>query len=104
MPHRILLYSKPGCHLCEIAHQLLLGLCREFELTIQEQDISQDPSLYETYWDKIPVIVVTAKAQNIDRVLAMHIAKVDDYITKPFSPQELLLSVEKVLGAQETES
>jgi DNA-binding response OmpR family regulator len=52
----------------------------------------------------IPVIVVTAKAQNIDRVLAMHIAKVDDYITKPFSPQELLLSVEKVLGAQEPES
>lgn len=52
----------------------------------------------------IPVIVVTAKAQNIDRVLAMHIAKVDDYITKPFSPQELLTSVEKVLGAQEPES
>lgn len=47
----------------------------------------------------IPVIVVTAKAQNIDRVLVMHIAKVDDYITKPFSPQELLSSVERVLGA-----
>ncbi|MGE5251990.1 MAG: response regulator transcription factor [Bacteroidota bacterium] len=47
----------------------------------------------------IPVIVVTARAQNIDRVLAMHIARVDDYITKPFSPQELLISVEKVLGA-----
>ena len=49
----------------------------------------------------IPVIVVTAKAQNIDRVLAMHIAKVDDYITKPFSPQELLMSVERVLGTQD---
>ena len=46
----------------------------------------------------IPVIVVTAKAQNIDRVLGMHIAKVDDYITKPFSPQDLLNSVEKVLN------
>jgi two-component system, OmpR family, response regulator VicR len=46
----------------------------------------------------IPVIVVTAKAQNIDRVLGIHIAKVDDYITKPFSPQELLTSVEKVLA------
>ncbi|HEY2980623.1 MAG TPA: response regulator [Anaerolineales bacterium] len=46
----------------------------------------------------IPVIVVTAKAQNIDRVLGMHIAKVDDYITKPFSPQDLLNSVEKVLS------
>lgn len=49
----------------------------------------------------IPVIVVTAKAQSIDKVLGLHIAKVDDYITKPFGPQELLESVEKVLGRQE---
>lgn len=48
----------------------------------------------------IPVIVVTAKAQSIDRVLGLHIAKVDDYIAKPFSPQELLNSVEKVLQKQ----
>ena len=45
----------------------------------------------------IPVIVVTAKAQSIDKVLGLHIAKVDDYIAKPFSPQELLTSVEKAL-------
>jgi two-component system, OmpR family, response regulator VicR len=48
----------------------------------------------------IPVIVVTAKAQSIDKVLGLHIAKVDDYIAKPFSPQDLLNSVDKVLGAQ----
>jgi len=47
----------------------------------------------------IPVIVVTAKAQSIDKVLGLHIAKVDDYIAKPFSPQELLNSVDKVFGA-----
>ncbi len=46
----------------------------------------------------IPVIVVTAKAQNIDKVLGIHIAKVDDYITKPFSPQDLLDSIERVLN------
>jgi two-component system, OmpR family, response regulator VicR len=46
----------------------------------------------------IPVIVVTAKAQNIDKVLGLHIAKVDDYIAKPFSPQELMESVEKVFS------
>jgi two-component system response regulator VicR len=46
----------------------------------------------------IPVIVVTAKAQSIDKVLGLHIAKVDDYIAKPFSPQELLNSVDKVFG------
>jgi DNA-binding response OmpR family regulator len=46
----------------------------------------------------IPVIVITAKAQNIDKVLGLHIAKVDDYIAKPFSPQALLDSVSKILG------
>jgi len=48
----------------------------------------------------IPVIVVTAKAQSIDKVLGLHIAKVDDYIAKPFSPQELLDSIEKVLATK----
>jgi two-component system response regulator VicR len=48
----------------------------------------------------IPVIVVTAKAQSIDRVLGLHIAKVDDYIAKPFSPQDLMNSVEKVLKSR----
>jgi len=48
----------------------------------------------------IPVIVITAKAQNIDKVLGLHIAKVDDYIAKPFSPKELVDSVERVLGKQ----
>lgn len=49
----------------------------------------------------IPVVVVTAKAQSIDKVLGLHIAKVDDYITKPFGPQELLESVQKILGVLE---
>ena len=45
----------------------------------------------------IPVVVVTAKAQSIDKVLGLHIAKVDDYVTKPFGPSDLLESVERVL-------
>jgi two-component system response regulator VicR len=60
------------------------------------QQIKADPEIRE-----IPVVVVTAKAQSIDKVLGLHIAKVDDYITKPFGPQELLESVEKILGMTE---
>jgi two-component system response regulator VicR len=51
----------------------------------------------------IPVIVVTAKAQNIDKVLGLHIAKVDDYIPKPFSLQELVDRVEAVLQRREAQ-
>lgn len=48
----------------------------------------------------IPVIVVTAKAQSIDRVLGLHIARVDDYIAKPFTPKELIKRVQKVMQTQ----
>ena len=46
---------------------------------------------------QIPVIVVTAKAQSIDKVLGLQVAKVDDYITKPFGPKELLESIRRIL-------
>ncbi len=48
----------------------------------------------------IPVIVITAKAQNIDKILGLRIAKVEDYISKPFSPQELIERIEQVLSRQ----
>jgi two-component system response regulator VicR len=60
------------------------------------QQLKADESTAE-----IPVIVVTAKAQNIDKVLGLHIAKVDDYISKPFSLQELVDRVDKVLKQRE---
>jgi two-component system response regulator VicR len=47
---------------------------------------------------RIPVIVVTAKAAPIDKVLWMNVAQVDDYVTKPFGPDDLLASVERVLA------
>jgi len=49
----------------------------------------------------IPVIVITAKAQNIDKVLGLHIAKVNDYISKPFSPKDLVDSLQKVFEGRE---
>ncbi len=46
----------------------------------------------------IPVIVITAKAQDIDKTLGLRVAKVEDYISKPFSPQELVERIEQVLS------
>ena len=52
----------------------------------------------------VPVIIITAKAQAIDRVLGLHIAKVDDYISKPFRPKELLDSIDKILNKTASET
>ncbi len=46
----------------------------------------------------IPVAILTAKAQNIDRLLGLHVLKADDYITKPFGKNELLGKVRKLVG------
>ncbi len=45
----------------------------------------------------IPVAILTAKAQNIDRLLGLHILKADDYITKPFGKNELIGKVRKLV-------
>lgn len=66
---------------------------------IEGWDVYQQMRADETT-KHIPVIVITAKAQNIDKVLGLHIAKVNDYISKPFSPQDLVTSVEKVFEAE----
>ncbi len=47
---------------------------------------------------KIPVAILTAKAQNIDRLLGLHVLKADDYITKPFGKNELIDKVKKLTG------
>ena len=49
----------------------------------------------------IPIIIVTASAQSLDKEFGLHIAKVEDYIVKPFSPQDLLSRVDRLLGGEE---
>jgi phosphate regulon transcriptional regulator PhoB len=44
----------------------------------------------------IPIIMLTAKAAEIDRVLGLELGA-DDYLTKPFSPRELVLRVKALL-------
>ena len=51
---------------------------------------------------RTPVIMLTAKGQEIDRVVGLEIGA-DDYVTKPFSPRELQARVKAVLRRMETE-
>jgi DNA-binding response OmpR family regulator len=45
---------------------------------------------------QVPIVMLTAKAEEADRILGLELGA-DDYVTKPFSPRELLLRVRAVL-------
>jgi DNA-binding response OmpR family regulator len=49
----------------------------------------------------IPIIMLTARAAELDRVLGLELGA-DDYITKPFSPRELILRIKKQLQRPQT--
>ncbi|MFQ6001116.1 MAG: DUF2085 domain-containing protein [Anaerolineae bacterium] len=58
MSRRVTLYTKKGCHLCEEAKELLLGLQREYDLAIAEVDIESDKGLQKIYGSLIPVVAL----------------------------------------------
>ncbi len=49
----------------------------------------------------VPIIMLTAKAAEIDRVLGLELGA-DDYMTKPFSPRELVLRVKNLLKRRQS--
>jgi glutathione S-transferase len=54
----VTLYSRPGCHLCDEARQVILGLREELPFELREVDIECDDDLLARYLERIPVIAV----------------------------------------------
>jgi len=52
----LLVYSKPGCHLCEDAVRVLTRFQAQTPFTLEEVNIEDDPPLFAKYGEQIPVI------------------------------------------------
>jgi two-component system phosphate regulon response regulator PhoB len=59
--------------------------------------LRRDPEFGE-----LPIIMLTAKAEEVDRIVGLELGA-DDYVTKPFSPRELVLRVAAVLRRRGSE-
>jgi two-component system phosphate regulon response regulator PhoB len=59
----------------------------------------------DTATSPIPILMLTAKAEEIDRIVGLEFGA-DDYVTKPFSPREIVLRIRAILrrGQTPTES
>lgn len=56
--HEVVLYSRPGCHLCEEAAAALEALRHRHSFAFREVDIQSDPELERRFLLEIPVIEV----------------------------------------------
>lgn len=65
---RVVVYSKPGCHLCEAAEATVEELCDELGVTWRSVNILDDADLMATYGEQIPVTFVDGKQHDFWRV------------------------------------
>ena len=52
----VTLYSRPGCHLCDEARDVLLRVREDRPFTLLEVDIERDDELFKRYLERIPVV------------------------------------------------
>lgn len=55
------IFSKPGCHLCEEAKELLVQANKKFDMVIKEINIEEDDELFKKYRYDIPVIWINGR-------------------------------------------
>ena len=65
---RVLVLTRPGCHLCENAEAVVDAVCREFGVGWRSQDITDDAELLRRYGNEIPVTFVDGKQHDFWRV------------------------------------
>jgi two-component system phosphate regulon response regulator PhoB len=56
----------------------------------------------DSRWRDIPVIMLTARCEEVDMISALEVGA-DDYITKPFSPRELIARIKAVIRRRDTQ-
>jgi glutaredoxin len=77
--HRVVLFTRPGCHLCDVARETVLSLQERIPFAFEEVDIEADEELELEYGIRIPVVEVdgdeafevTVDAEELARLLRL---------------------------------
>jgi len=54
----VVLYGRPGCHLCDDARAIVERVRAELPFALVERDIEQDDALHKRYLERIPVLAL----------------------------------------------
>jgi len=59
--YQVILYSRKGCHLCQIVKETLLKLERRGGFSWREVDVDSDDALRRQFTDEVPVVFINGK-------------------------------------------
>ena len=59
--NQVILYSKPGCHLCQPVKDVILSVQKEREFEFVVRNIQEDAADFEKYQHAIPVVLVNGR-------------------------------------------
>jgi glutaredoxin len=65
---RVALYTRPGCHLCDDAREVVEKVTADLGESYEERDITKDPELHRRYLESIPVVEVDGVQVDFWRV------------------------------------
>jgi glutaredoxin len=68
LPPVVTLLSRPGCHLCDEAREVIARVAADLGVRWEERDITASPRDLEEYWDKIPVTLIDGVQHDFWRV------------------------------------
>jgi glutaredoxin len=69
VPATVTLLSRPGCHLCDAAREVVSEVLTDFPaVAFEEKSIVDDPDLHEKYVEEIPVVLINGRVHNIWRI------------------------------------
>ncbi len=60
MPH-VILYTRQGCHLCDVVKESLARLGRNARFTLEEVDIDGDEQLRQRFNEEVPVVFIDGR-------------------------------------------
>jgi glutaredoxin len=62
------MYTRKGCHLCDIAWEILTRAQNQYGFLIETQDVDSDPVLAEQFGQVVPVVLVNGKVRFRGRI------------------------------------
>jgi glutaredoxin len=65
---RVTFYTRPGCHLCDLAREVVARVCADLGESFAEVSIDDDPELQRRFSDEVPVTFVDGRQHDFWRV------------------------------------